>query len=39
MGYLRYVNFFGVFDVISGLIAKPNFTAILMKNIDTLLLH
>ena len=35
MGYLRYMNFFGVFDVISGLIAKPGFTATLMKNIDT----
>ena len=37
MGFLRYVNFFGVFDLISGLIAKggPGYTAVLMKNIDT----
>ena len=35
MGFLRYVNFFGVFDVISGLIGKTGFTKILMTNIDT----
>ncbi len=35
MGFLRYVNFFGVFDIFSGLIAKGAFTATLMKNIDT----
>ena len=35
MGYLRYVNFFGIFDLFSGLIGKAGFTAILMKNIDT----
>lgn len=34
MGFLRYVNFFGVFDVISGLIGKTGFTKILMTNID-----
>lgn len=35
MGFLRYVNFFGIFDVISGLIGKTGFTKILMTNIDT----
>ena len=35
MGFLRYMNFFGVFDVMSGLIGKGAFTATLMKNIDT----
>ena len=35
MGFLRYVNFFGIFDVMSGLIGKGAFTATLMKNIDT----
>ena len=37
MGFLRYVNFFGVFDLFSGLIAKggAGYTATLMKNIDT----
>lgn len=35
MGFLRYVNFFGVFDVISGIIGKTGFTKILMTNIDT----
>ena len=35
MGYLRYVNFFGIFDLFSGLIGKAGFTEILMKNIDT----
>ena len=35
MGFLRYMNFFGVFDVISGLIGKTGFTKILMTNIDT----
>ena len=37
MGYLRYVNFFGIFDMFSGLIAKggAGYTAVLMKNIDT----
>ncbi|MBQ3447925.1 MAG: 2-hydroxycarboxylate transporter family protein [Synergistaceae bacterium] len=35
MGFLRYMNFFGAFDVISGLIGKGDFTATLMKNIDT----
>ena len=34
MGFLRYMNFFGVFDVISGLIGKTGFTTILMTNID-----
>jgi len=34
MGFLRYVNFFGIFDVISGLIGKTGFTKILMTNID-----
>ena len=34
MGFLRYVNFFGVFDVISGIIGKTGFTQILMTNID-----
>ena len=35
MGFLRYMNFFGAFDIISGLIGKGDFTATLMKNIDT----
>ena len=35
MGFLRYMNFFGIFDVISGLIGKTGFTKILMTNIDT----
>ncbi|MBQ3757913.1 MAG: 2-hydroxycarboxylate transporter family protein, partial [Synergistaceae bacterium] len=35
MGFLRYMNFFGAFDVISGIIGKGDFTATLMKNIDT----
>ena len=37
MGFLRYVNFFGIFDLISGLIAKGGggYTDVLMKNIDT----
>ncbi len=35
MGFLRYMNFFGAFDMISGLIGKGGFTAILMQNIDT----
>ena len=35
MGYLRYVNFFGIFDLSSGVIGKAGFTEILMKNIDT----
>ena len=37
MGYLRYMNFFGIFDMFSGLIAKggAGYTATLMKNIDT----
>ena len=35
MGYLRYVNFFGIFDMFSGLIGKGAFTATLLKNIDT----
>ena len=37
MGYLRYMNFFGIFDMFSGLIAKggAGYTAVLMKNIDT----
>lgn len=35
MGYLRYVNFFGMFDVISGILGKGGFTKILMQNIDT----
>ncbi|MCR5347360.1 MAG: 2-hydroxycarboxylate transporter family protein [Fretibacterium sp.] len=37
MGYLRYMNFFGVFDMVSGLIGKggAGYTATLMKNIDT----
>ena len=34
MGFLRYMNFFGIFDVISGLIGKTGFTTILMTNID-----
>ncbi|MBR0233103.1 MAG: 2-hydroxycarboxylate transporter family protein, partial [Synergistaceae bacterium] len=36
MGYLRYMNFFGIFDMFSGLIAKggAGYTAVLMKNID-----
>ena len=34
MGYLRYMNFFGVFDMFSGIIGKGD-TASLMKNIDT----
>ena len=33
MGYLRYVNFFGLFDFASGFIAKGG-SAALMKNID-----
>ena len=32
---MRYMNFFGAFDMISGLIGKGGFTAILMQNIDT----
>ena len=37
MGFLRYMNFFGIFDLFSGLIAKggAGYTATLMKNIDT----
>ncbi len=35
MGYLRYVNFFGIFDLFSGVIGTAGFTDILMKNIDT----
>ncbi len=35
MGFLRYKNFFGIFDFFSGLIGNPDFTAILMKNIET----
>ncbi|MBR6901576.1 MAG: 2-hydroxycarboxylate transporter family protein, partial [Synergistaceae bacterium] len=35
MGFLRYKNFFGIFDVCSGLIGNPDFTAMLMKNIET----
>lgn len=35
MGFLRYVNFFGVFDFMSGIIGKGASTATLMKNIDT----
>ena len=35
MGYLRYMNFFGIFDIFSGLIGKGDFTVTLMKNIDT----
>ena len=35
MGFLRYMNFFGMFDVISGIIGKGGFTKILMQNIDT----
>ncbi len=35
MGFLRYVNFFGIFDLCSGLIGTANFTSVLMKNIDT----
>ncbi|MBQ3586748.1 MAG: 2-hydroxycarboxylate transporter family protein [Synergistaceae bacterium] len=35
MGFLRYVNFFGVFDFMSGIIGKGGFTTILMQNIDT----
>lgn len=37
MGYLRYMNFFGIFDMFSGLIAKggAGYTDVLMKNIDT----
>ena len=36
MGYLRYMNLFGIFDMFSGLIAKggAGYTAVLMKNID-----
>ncbi|MDY6404141.1 MAG: 2-hydroxycarboxylate transporter family protein [Synergistales bacterium] len=35
MGFLRYKNFFGIFDFFSGLIGNPDFTAMLMKNIET----
>ena len=35
MGYLRYMNFFGIFDMFSGLIGKGAYTATLLKNIDT----
>ncbi|MBQ9433041.1 MAG: 2-hydroxycarboxylate transporter family protein, partial [Synergistaceae bacterium] len=35
MGFLRYMNFFGMFDVISGIIGKGGSTKILMQNIDT----
>ncbi|MBR0034944.1 MAG: 2-hydroxycarboxylate transporter family protein, partial [Synergistaceae bacterium] len=35
MGFLRYMNFFGMFDLISGIIGKGGFTKILMQNIDT----
>ena len=34
MGYLRYMNFFGIFDIFSGFIGQANFTAALLKNID-----
>ena len=36
MGYLRYMNFFGIFDLFSGIIAKggAGYTEVLMKNID-----
>ena len=35
MGFLRYMNFFGVFDFMSGIIGKGGFTKILLQNIDT----
>lgn len=37
MGYLRYMNFFGLFDLLSGVIAKggTGYTATLMRNVDT----
>ncbi|MBQ3585534.1 MAG: 2-hydroxycarboxylate transporter family protein, partial [Synergistaceae bacterium] len=34
MGFLRYMNFFGIFDVISGLIGLTGFTTILLTNFD-----
>ena len=34
MGFLRYVKFFGIFDVMSGIIGKTGFTQILMQNVD-----
>ena len=39
MGYLRYMDFFGVFDLFTGIIAKApadgaTYTSVLMKNID-----